>query len=162
MSHFKCFYTGYNHVYTQSNKLLTFQVLKQHLQLLKTQYKANVKFIRLDGETSLGNNFMRLAAREGFIIERSATSTQAQNGHTERGGRSLVTMARTIRIEANLPSNLWLELVKVVGHYLNRMLTKGLQWKTLFEAVHGIKPSLGYIRLIGCKSFIHQKDVPKL
>jgi len=162
MSHFKCFYTGFNHVYTQPNKSLTFQVLKQHLQLLKTQYKANVKFIRLDGETSLGNNFARLAAKEGFIIERSATSTQAQNGHAERGGRSLVTMARNMRIEANLPSNLWPELVKAAGYYLNRIPTKGLQWKTPFEAVYGVKPSLGHIRLIGCKAFIHQKDIPKL
>lgn len=73
-----------------------------------------------------------------------------------------MTMARSMRIKVGLPSNLWLELVKTVGYYLNRMPHKALQWKTPFEAVHGHKPSLTHIRLLGCKVYMLNKYVPKL
>jgi len=162
VSHFKCTYTGFNHVYTQSNKKVTLQVIEQYLKWITTQHKATVKFIRLDGETSLGQDFTDLAKKEGFSIERSAPGTQAQNGHAERAGRTIMTMARSMRIEAGLPSNLWPELVKTAGYYLNRMPHKALQWKTPFEAVHSHKPSLAHIRLLGCKAYMLDKHVPKL
>ena len=162
VSHFKCFYTGMNHVYTQTSKGSNLETITQYLQFIEVHYKTKVKFIKLDGERSLGNAFEELAKDKGFIIERSAPDTQAQNGHAERAGRTIITMARTMRIHANLPSNLWPELVKTAGYYINRIPTKSLGWKTPFELANGTKPSLAHLHPIGCKAFMHLKDIPRL
>ena len=162
VSHFKCFYTGMNHVYTQQDKSSTLRTVRQYLKYVEVHYKAQVKFIRLDGETSLGKEFIELTKERGIFIERSAVATQAQNGNAERSGRTIITMARTMRIQANLPSNLWPELVKAAGYYINRLPTKRLGWKTPFEMAHGDKPSLSHFHPIGCKAFIHLKGIPRL
>jgi hypothetical protein len=162
ISHFKCCYTGMNHVYTQARKTTTLATFKYHLISLITQYNKRVRVIRIDGESSLAAEFATFIAGMGIKVERSAPDVHAQNGHAERGGRSIVTMARTMRIHANLPSNLWSELVKTAGYLLNRTPNRRNGWKTPLEAATGIIPSLAHLHPIGCKSYALIHNIPKL
>jgi len=57
---------------------------------------------------------------KGIKPERTAPDTPAQNGGSERSGRVIVTKARTMRIEANLPADMWPETVKAAGYIANR------------------------------------------
>jgi hypothetical protein len=88
--------------------------------LIENQYNGKVWYIRLDGETSLGNAFESLVTEKGIKAERIALDTPAQNGGSKRSRRVLITKARTMRIEANLPMNMWLEIIKAVGYIGNR------------------------------------------
>ena len=70
--------------------------------------------------------------------------------------------ARTLRIEAHLPSNLWPEIIKAAGYLMNRTPVYHNNWKTPFELVTGHKPSLSHLRVYGCKAYPLKYDIPKL
>jgi len=42
---------------------------------------------------------------------------------------------------------------------MNRTPQRKLGWKTPFEALHGRKPSLSHLHIIGCKAFVLNRDV---
>jgi len=52
----------------------------------------------------------------------------------------IITKAHAMRIEANLPANMWPEIVKAAGYVSNQTPVKRLDWKTPFEAVKKEKP----------------------
>ncbi len=54
--------------------------------MVKTRYSASVRFIRTDGERTLGSKYDELIKKQGITIERSAPYTSAQNSYTERAG----------------------------------------------------------------------------
>ena len=155
VSHFKCYRTGMNHVFTHPRKSDATDIIKAYSNLINNRYPGNysIRFIRLDGERALGKAFENFAKDKGISIERTATYTPAQNGHAERAGRTLITVARAIRIYAGLPSNLWPELVRLAGYLLNRLPMQGLGWKTPSECLKGIRPSLAHLFIAGCKAY---------
>ena len=52
-----------------------------------------------------------------------------------------------MRIEANLPTNMWLETVKAAGYTANKTPVHKLLWKTPFEAVLKHKPQLAHMHV---------------
>ena len=87
--------------------------------------------------------------------------TPAQNGHAERAGRTLITVARAIRVYAGLPSNLWSETVRTAGYLLNRLPTRGLGWRTPYQVLLGKKPDLSHLFIIGCKAYSLNHGIPR-
>ena len=120
ISHFRCMATLMNFVYTHNSKAESTAVVKQFHALVKTRYNRTIVFIRLDGERSLGHEFDRFIETNGITAERSAAYTPEQNGAAERSGGVIIVKARAIQIGANLPSNLWPEVVKAAGYLSNR------------------------------------------
>ena len=120
-----------------------------------------IRFMRLDGERALGNEFKEFAEEMGITVERSATDTPAQNRNAERVGGILTIVARAIRIHARLPANLWPEAYRTAGYLLNRIPVRQRQWQTPFQAVVGIKPHLAHLFLIGCKAYSLIHDIPR-
>ena len=110
------------------------------MKIIENRYNGKVRFVRLDGETSLGEIFENFVSEKGIKPERTAPDTPAQNGGSERSGRVIVTKGRTMRVEANLPANIWPEIVKAAGYTANRTPVRKLLWKTPFEAVLKHKP----------------------
>jgi hypothetical protein len=109
--------------------------------------------VRLDGETSLGGIFENFVSEKGIKPERTAPDTPAQNGGSERSGRVIVTKGRTMRIEANLPANMWPETVKAAGYTANRTPVRKLLWKTPLEAVLKHKPQLAHMHVYGSRAY---------
>ena len=161
ISHFKCFYTSMNHVYTHSSKSETTDIVKEYVNLVYNRYNQAVTYMRLDGESSLGGNFDEFVKSRGITTERSAPYVPAQNGHAEKAGRSIITMARTMRIQAHLPSSLWPEIVRTAGYLLNRLPHRRSGWKTPFEAVQGKKPSLSHLHVYGCTAYSLIYGIPR-
>src|SRR5271170_129161 len=120
ISHFQCRQYLFNLVYTHRKKSDAFQFFEKAINTIENQYNGKVRYIRLDGETSLGGTFEALVTEKGIKAERTAPDTPEQNGGSERSGRVLITKARAMRIEANLPANLWPEIVKASGYIENR------------------------------------------
>lgn len=129
--------------------------------MVKTRYGQSIRFMRLDGERALGNDFQEFTREEGITVERTAPYTPAQNGNAERAGRVITTMARSIRIDASLPSNLWPEIYRTVGYLLNRLPSRKLDWKSPFEALHGEKPDLAHLYIYGCKAYSLIHGIPR-
>jgi hypothetical protein len=149
-----------NHVYTHPTKPGGVEAIQKYLNMIPIRYGNNyrVVFFRTDGETSLGRKFDQMMTEKGITVEKSAPYTPEQNGNAERAGRSITTFARTMRINANLPHDLWPEIVKAAGYLINRMPTKGLGWKSPFEEIFGKEATLNHLKAFGCKAFAH---IPK-
>lgn len=162
ISHFKCYQTGMNHIYTHPKKSDANEVVQEYCQMIHTRYKATIRFFRSDGERTLGTQFDQLIRSRGMVSERTASHTPAQNGHSERSGGVIITTARSMRIHAHLPENLWPEVFKTAGYLLNRTPSKTLHWKTPFEMVTGNKPNLSHLNIYGCKAYSIKHGIPKL
>jgi hypothetical protein len=133
ISHFRCYYTGMDFAYTHTKKSQAVDIVTEFLNLTQNRYG------RTDGETSLGSRFKELTAARGITTERSAPATPVQNGAAERSGGVIVLRARCLRIAAQLPANLWPEIVQA---YLNNQTSKRqLSWKTTYEALTGYDSS---------------------
>ena len=50
----------------------------------------------------------------------------------------------------NLPSHLWDEAIRQATYLINRVATRSLEGKTLYEALKLQKPNLSYIKVFGC------------
>ena len=73
----------------------------------------------------------------------------------------LTTKARCLRIEGNLPADLWPEFYKAAEYLANRTPTRSLKWKTPFESLQKYKPRLSHIKPYGSKAYPLVKKIPR-
>ena len=92
--------------------------------------------------------------KKGIIWEKSAPYAQDQDGVAERFIRTIIHRARTMLIHAGLPSKLWPKTLSTPCYITNRLLTKALERKTLFEAWYKRKPDISNLRVYGCDAYI--------
>ncbi len=85
--------------------------------------------------------------------EHTAPDTPTQNGGSEYSGKVIITKARVMRIKANLPVNMWLEIYKAVRYISNQTPVKKLGWKTPFEAIKKEKPQYAHMHIYGCRAY---------
>ena len=62
----------------------------------------------------------------------------------------MVGMARSMLKAKKMPAEFWGEAVTTAVFILNRAPTKALKGKTPFEAWHGRKPNVSFLRTFGC------------
>jgi hypothetical protein len=100
----------------------------------------------------------------GTQLRFTAPYTSAHNGRVERMHQTLMGKARTMRLYADLPANLWDELYLTASHLHAKTPTRSLKEVTPFEMWHGRKPNYSYMREIGCKAFvlIQNRHNPKI
>ena len=66
-----------------------------------------------------------------------------------------------MQLEASLPLSLGLEAFLAAGYALNWTPNKQLGWKTPYKIAYGKPPSLTYMHVYGCKTYILDKWVKK-
>lgn len=166
--HLTCDLTRMQHVITTAHKSLTAEHVKSAILWIQKQYHTPVKIIRMDGESTLtGMTFGSWAASMGIQIETSAPYTPEQNGSAERSGGVILTRARSMRIGAHLPEDMWPEVVKTAAYLLNKTPTRQLGWQTPSEALNQAlgKPNspenIAHLRVYGCRAYPLDKHVPK-
>jgi hypothetical protein len=159
--HFLEDFSRMNFVYTFTSKDQTTATIQSFATFVKRQFNTSIQKLRTDGESSLGSAFHSWISVEGIDLEVSAPYTQAQNGATERSGGVLLSKARTMRIEAQLPQFLWPEAIMAAGYLTNRSPTRLLNWATPVErfstslSLPNPRPYLGHLRAYGCRAYAH-------
>lgn len=98
---------------------------------------------------------------KGIICQILVADTPEQNRAAGRSGEFIITKARTVGLEASLPTKLWPETVACVGYIANRTLVHQLGGKTPFEVVHGVKPNYANLHVFGCRAYALDKNMPK-
>ena len=132
------------------------------LRTLFSQYRAlaelesghKIRVIRCDNASeyrSLGDLFQR---DYGIQFEYTTPYTPEQNGVAERLNRSLITMARTMLLDAKLPVRFWGDAV-ATACYLRNRTPIGPEGKTPEEAYSGKKPYIGHLKAYGCVAYAH-------
>ncbi|KAI2474987.1 hypothetical protein Ptr902_13612 [Pyrenophora tritici-repentis] len=110
-------------------------------------------------EAHLGSSAKEELGSAGIKVEMRSPDTPAQLGGAERAGSIIVTVARVLRIHADLPKALANELVCTAARLLNVTPTKALEWRTPQEMVTGIRPDLSRLHIIGSRGFILDKHL---
>ena len=121
------------------------------LSFIQNHFSKKPKFIRSDNGTELVNKEVLAYLRaHGITHQRSMVYTPQQNGIVERKHRHLLDTARALRINANLPKELWGHCILAATYLINKMPMKVLNWKTPFESLHGEPPTYDSLRVFGC------------
>lgn len=71
----------------------------------------------------------------------------------------MLSMARSLLRERNVPSKFWGEAVRHAVYVLNRLSTRGLTDSTPYEAWSGQKPDVGHIKIFGCCAYMKIPNV---
>jgi hypothetical protein len=86
--------------------------------------------------------------------------SSAMNGAAERAIQTSAAIAKTLRISAGLPKNLWAEMYKT-ANFLHQYNPTRLSDKdegaglTPYERLYKRKPDLSFLRTIGCTCYVH-------
>nr|GEZ01226.1 retrovirus-related Pol polyprotein from transposon TNT 1-94 [Tanacetum cinerariifolium] len=129
----------------------TVPVLKTFIIGLENLLSLKVKVIRCDNGTEFKNyDLNRFCRLKGIKREFSVPRTPQQNGIAERKNRTLIEAARTLLADSLLPIPFWAEAVNTACYVQNRILATKPHNKTPYELLHGILPSIGFMRPFGC------------
>ncbi len=90
------------------------------MAFVQTRYNCTVQVLRSDGDPGLGGTFYQWIKDNGYTFESSAPYTHEQNSAAEYFRGVIIRRARAMRIYANLPKNLWPEIVTAAAYILNR------------------------------------------
>jgi hypothetical protein len=147
------------------------KILTNFFLFLKNHYNITPKIIEADSEiTTVKPEAERWLASQGMTVEPSAPDTQAQNGGAERSGGVNREKSRAMRLDANLPWEMWPEITRPAVYLHNRTPNYANNWKTPYEIFftrtalnNGIvtsakKPHLAHLKAYGCKAFAMTDD----
>ncbi|KAG8493422.1 hypothetical protein CXB51_010995 [Gossypium anomalum] len=143
-------------IYFLKNKSEVASVFWKFKAVVETETGCKLKTLRSDNGTEYTSaQFQAFCDEAGIKHQLTNIYTPQQNGFSERKNRSLMDMARYLLFEKNLPKTLWAEAVNITVYIQNRLPTKVLAHKTLFEAWFGFKPSLAHMKVFDCIFYAH-------
>jgi Reverse transcriptase (RNA-dependent DNA polymerase) len=143
--------------------------LKDFQAILKARYSLRMRTIRSDGELAGVRKVSKWCGQEGIKFESSPPNTQDQNGRAEHAGAVIIMKARSMRISAKLPHDLWVDMVNTAVYLHNRTPKAELNWESPYERFyswladnHEIsgrrKPQLAHLKAYGCRAYAMTGD----
>ncbi|MFS7948515.1 putative RNA-directed DNA polymerase [Helianthus anomalus] len=146
-------------VYLIKRKSQASDCLINFCNLVKTQFKREVRRVRCDNGGEFVSNRMKTFYNEsGIVLETTCPHTPQQNGVVERKHRHLLEIARALRFEASLPIKFWGECVMTAAYIINRLPSKVIKYKTTYEVLFKKKPSYEHMRTLGCLAYYWNTD----
>ncbi|CAO2199473.1 unnamed protein product [Urochloa humidicola] len=134
-----------------SNKSDAADAIKAFKTRAEAESGKRLRVLRTDrGGEFTAEEFAEYCAEEGVRRHLTAPYTPQQNGVVERRNQTIVGMARSMMKAKKMPVAFWGEAVTTAVFILNRSPTKALKGKTPYEAWHGRKPNVSYLRTFGC------------
>lgn len=147
-------HTSYRHVAGLITKTApaTFEKITQYVALTERQSERKLKRLTLDNGSEFVNHLLvPYCEKKGITLRLTAPYTPEENGVAERSNRTVVSKARALMIDANLPVRFWLYAVKAAVYLINRTTTSTLPTgMTPYEKWFGSKPDISHIRVFGC------------
>lgn len=152
-------YSHFRVVYFLKGKETVPEMIKDYLQLVKTQYKHTVKILRTDNGLEFVNRPVKeITSGHGMIHQTTVAYNPEQNGSAEREMRTLVEAARCLLQAKELNDNLWAEAVNTAAYVLNRTGTSSVQGKSPLELWAGQTPDLQLLNVFGRTVYCHIPD----
>ena len=131
-------------------------------QWIEAQYGHKIQALRYDnGKENSSNQFNMLCEEVGIEHQPTASYTPQENGVSERKNRTIMEMARCLMFKKNLSKEYWAEAAHTAIFLLNRLPTKVVAEKTLYEAWYGFKPSLKNLKVFGCLCFVYVPHIER-
>lgn len=186
-AHLTCDMTRMHFVSVMAHKSQVTEAVIEIVTLIESQFELQVKTIRSDNETSLGNEFNAWIRDKGMVLEFSAPRCPQQNGNAERAGGVITTKARTMMIHAGIPPQMWPHGIMTAVYLLNRLPSRVLNWMSPIECCNVWKrmrlergesiptdmealanetlpvdkPSIKHLKAFGCETIVTDLEIPK-
>ena len=143
-------------VFLMSNKSDVYEVFRQWKVYVELQSGAKIKVARFDNAKEFKALGKTLTEEFGIHCEFTVPYYPEQNGIAERLNRTLVSIARSMLLDANLPQWMWGEAILAAFHTKNCLPTRGNSPTcSPHELWHGKKPNLAKFRAWGCLCYTH-------
>ncbi|XP_060200816.1 uncharacterized protein LOC132629096 [Lycium barbarum] len=138
------------------NKNNVFPVLKNFLSMVERQFNVKVKIIRSDNAFELGKSAIasEFLSSEGIIHQTCCVSTPQQNGVVERKHKHLLEVSRALYFQSKVPIKYWGECLLTATYLINRIPSKVLRGKTLYQALFQSKPAYERLKVFGCPIYV--------
>jgi hypothetical protein len=124
--------------------------------IIKVQAAAEVecghklRVLRTDrGGEFTSATFYQHCAKTGVQRHLTVPYTPQQNNVVERRNQTVLGMARSMLKAKQVPSMFWGEAVLTAAFILNRSFTRSVDGMTPYEAWHGVKPGVRFMRVFG-------------
>lgn len=134
-------YSSIDFVFPLKKKSDATEVFLTWANQAEVQTKCKLGIIRVDNGREFHKlNFAEYLRDGGVVIQTSAPYTSAQIGRVERAHRTIWSRMRASRAYANLPPNLWPELIITMSYLKNRTPSRALNNCTPYELWFKKKP----------------------
>ena len=138
-------------VYLMKSKSDTKPLLIFFCKMISTQFHTNIKAIRTNNaQEFLLKDFF---ANQGILHQHSYVATPQQNSIVERKHQHILSIARALRFQSNVPISFWGECVLTAVYINNRLPQTILGNKTPFEKLYNKIPSYVHLKVFGCLCF---------
>ena len=129
----------------------TRDLIKGFCSYVERQFEKKIKTIRSDN----GAEFMMTDyfKEKGIVHETSCIETPQQNGRVERKHQHILSVARALKMEANLPTSFWADCVLHAVYLINRIPSPLLSHKSPYSILFKSNPDLTPLKVFGCLCF---------
>lgn len=144
-------YTRFTWVYLMKAKSEASQLLISFVQMVQTQFGSTVKVVRSDNGCEF--NLPSFYSSKGIIHQTTCVNTPEQNGLVERKHQHILNLARSLRIQSNVPIKFWGYCISHATYLINRLPTPVLKNKTPYKMLYEKLPDYTQLRVFG--SLVH-------
>ena len=145
--------------YFLKSKDQTFGYFKYFKELIEFETRHKLRNLRTDrGGEFMSHEFLAYCQHNGIKRQLSQAKTPQQNGVAERQNQTIIEHARSMAVEAHLPSYLWTEAVNTANYIVNLSPTSANLGVTLEEKYSGKLPTVTHLKIFGSIAYVH---IPK-
>ena len=138
-------------VYLMKTKSAVLSLIISFHAMITTQFNVKIKQIRTDN--ALEFNMPNFFSSNVIINQQTCVYTPQQNSVVERKHQHLLSIARALQFQSNVPIHFGGECVLIATYLINRLPSPLLNNKTPFELLFHKTPSYDHLRVFGCECF---------
>ncbi|PKU75385.1 Retrovirus-related Pol polyprotein from transposon TNT 1-94 [Dendrobium catenatum] len=144
-------FSHFSWLYPMVTKAEVFSKFLLFKAMVEKQFSTHIKIFRSDGGgeyTSI--QFQLFLSTNGILHQFSCPHTPQQNGLAERKHRHIIETARTLLLQAKLPTSFWVESVLTAVYLINRLPSPITKYISPFQCLYKSPPSYSHLKIFGC------------
>lgn len=151
----------YSHIFFLKNKSEVFEKVKLLNNRIINETGRGIRYLRSDNGGEFKNKALdEYAKAVGLTQQYTIPGTPSQNGIAERFNRTVIQIARSLKLLSGLPDILWPEIVQHANTIRNFCPTSATG-KSPYEEYYGSAPPIEKLYLFGSIVIVHRDKIER-